>query len=733
MSTDSPPAYDLVMVADLRQPAEVSTSLPDEITVQAEAGFSTALVDLPRDPSTRVRPVHPRLRYCIRRGWADLLYGDHRAHGRLLVVRDPGLFGNTEEHDPRVSGEVRVVVADRSLADPSPGTGADTLRTSEAALTRLFGAGFTWAPVDPLVRDTLTRNEGVVSLASWDWSHTIDAERWRVVRPGLAGRRPVIGGWVVSRRGGRPARAGELLAVCPLDSELEVEVVTDAQPPPNDKRLPGSWRVHSLASSSLAQLLARVDFFVLLHEESSDAESTRIPLEALATGAVPVLPQTLGRVFGDAGRYGARELATSVGSFLHDPQAHDAQVEHGRQLTRQRFGPEVHAQRLASLIGPPPERVKRHAHDGTQARRACPVLFISSNGVGMGHLTRLMAMARRASPATQPVFLTASQAVAPVRAMGFPCEYVPGRAHLGGSGAQWNHLLHRRINEIITHLRPRAVVFDGTSPYAGLLRARADHPRLPFVWSRRAMWQEGKSEWAVAQGDAFDRVIEPGEVAADYDHGRTVPARGAATVVSPVTLLDAEELLDSREARTALGLDPDRPAALIHLGAGNLNDIAPIADAMVQAFDSWPHLQICFTSAVIAERDAVPHSGVTALSVHPISRYLRAFDVAASAAGYNSFHELLRAGVPTIFVPNTRTQLDDQVARARYAHDHGFGRLLEDPRDAADLVAALRDEQLRDEMRRQCAAADVGNGAADAMAAIENLAVPRVEDLSRSA
>ena len=44
----------------------------------------------------------------------------------------------------------------------------------------------------------------------------------------------------------------------------------------------------------------------------------------------------------------------------------------------------------------------------------------------------------------------------------------------------------------------------------------------------------------------------------------------------------------------------------------------------------------------------------------PLSRRFRAFDLAVSAAGYNSFHELLRFGVPTLFIPNQDTALDDQ-------------------------------------------------------------------------
>ena len=50
----------------------------------------------------------------------------------------------------------------------------------------------------------------------------------------------------------------------------------------------------------------------------------------------------------------------------------------------------------------------------------------------------------------------------------------------------------------------------------------------------------------------------------------------------------------------------------------------------------------------------------------------RAFDAAVAAAGYNAYHELIRFGVPSLFVP-MRRQTDDQAARARFAAERGRG------------------------------------------------------------
>ena len=97
------------------------------------------------------------------------------------------------------------------------------------------------------------------------------------------------------------------------------------------------------------------------------------------------------------------------------------------------------------------------------------VLFVSSNGTGMGHLARLTAMARRSGDGVRPQFLSMSRAVPVVAAEGFPWEYVPSRDDLGIGPRRWNRQFQRRLTRVLLRDRPAAVVFDGTFPYDGLL------------------------------------------------------------------------------------------------------------------------------------------------------------------------------------------------------------------------------------------------------------------------
>jgi UDP:flavonoid glycosyltransferase YjiC (YdhE family) len=350
------------------------------------------------------------------------------------------------------------------------------------------------------------------------------------------------------------------------------------------------------------------------------------------------------------------------------------------------------------------------------------MLYVSSNGAGLGHLTRIMALARRASPAVRPYVVSMSQAVPVVAAQGLDFEYIPSRGDLGIGSRRWNALFRRRFLDILDRESPAAVVFDGTYPYDGLFTARHTQRGLRLAWSRRGMWRPGLGRGQLARSHEFDLIFEPGDYAADADRGATV-GRTDALRVPPITLLDREELLTRAEAATLLGTDPTRPTALVTLGAGNVDDPSSGLGRLVHGLLAVGELQVVVTRPAIADSENHLPDRVHLTSVYPVSRALCAVDLAVAAPGYNAFHELLAFGVPTAFVPNRRTALDDQGARASWAEAAGVGLHVEelDDRAIARVVAELGDPGRRAELADRCAQLPHANGARPAQEAVEDL------------
>jgi hypothetical protein len=87
----------------------------------------------------------------------------------------------------------------------------------------------------------------------------------------------------------------------------------------------------------------------------------------------------------------------------------------------------------------------------------------------------------------------------------------------------------------------------------------------------------------------------------------------------------------------------------------------------------------------------------------PLANLLAAFDGAIAATGYNSVHELLPAQIPTVLISNIRGT-DDQDARAKWCHDHGYA-LRADHANLADItatVAKLSDSAVRQRLHSKC-------------------------------
>lgn len=360
------------------------------------------------------------------------------------------------------------------------------------------------------------------------------------------------------------------------------------------------------------------------------------------------------------------------------------------------------------------------------------VLFVTSNGTGFGHLTRSMAVGKRLDPGLKPAIFTLSAAAPVVRRLGFRVEYLPSyRTPGAGSEWAWHGRLRDRLRAAVAELDPAAVVFDGVHPYAAFLDVLHENPELPAVWCRRAMWRPGAGREFLATEDAFDLVLEPGELAGSDDRGLTAERRESALVVPPIVLLDEGDLLPREKAERELGLEPGRVNALVQIGAGS-DAVDRTVARCLERLAAEPGVQAAALESSISRELDLPREVVRVRDTYPMARYLRAFDLTVTAAGYNNFHELLHLGVPSLFVPMPR-ELDDQGARARWAQREGAGLAVEGP-DSPDLeerLGELLDSGARERIAARATELGGANGAEQAARALSDLATQPVPVRSR--
>ena len=353
------------------------------------------------------------------------------------------------------------------------------------------------------------------------------------------------------------------------------------------------------------------------------------------------------------------------------------------------------------------------------------IILATSNGIGMGHLTRASAVASELKDFANPIIISMASGVVEVpKIANVNFEYVPGRDRKWMGRFEWDKYLRDRIVALIDETDAKIVSFDGVVPYPGIIGIKAIRPKVKIVWVRRGFWQKTSQRYLLnLQSKMMDLIITPGDFGQSYDKGPTV-GRSDSTLVKPISIYKHQTALDKVAARNLLGLDQSRPAVLVQLGIGEADLNAKMTAALKGLID-WPNLQVVLTKEPIASsgENLAPRAlDIKVIRHFPLANVLSAFDAAICAAGYNSVHEELAANIPTLFIPNIRGT-DNQAERARWAADNHVALTVDQSKleQITIMVSKLTDPKVRQELANNCAILPEVTGAAEVANIFKNL------------
>lgn len=337
-------------------------------------------------------------------------------------------------------------------------------------------------------------------------------------------------------------------------------------------------------------------------------------------------------------------------------------------------------------------------------------LLCTSNGVGVGHLSRVMGVAQRLETSFDVVILTLSAAARIPVDLGFRTEYFTSPKQGILEGRSWNMAFQRRLAFLHHLYKPSLLLFDGVHPYDGLCKFLAENGDVLGIWQRRGMWRPGSGREALRRARYFDLVIEPGDYAHAYDKGLTATVSLGVSRVNPVLFNPGR--LSRSAAREHLNLEQEVPAALVNLGSGTIDDTTSLtrrtADLLIGA-----GVHVVLAQSLLAPKTQPAIAGVSVIQRYPLSDLFEAFDMAFLAGGYNSVHEALSSGIPSVFVANRETKMDDQAARTSFIQDRGYGYDFavggESPLE--NFVERLLDPVERGTIRDRCASLPSPDGA----------------------
>ncbi len=318
--------------------------------------------------------------------------------------------------------------------------------------------------------------------------------------------------------------------------------------------------------------------------------------------------------------------------------------------------------------------------------RTLRVVCYAVNGSGVGHLTRLHGIARwmrryavAAGVRPEIMFLTSCEADGILFADAFPSFKLPSKTVIADAGFDklaYLALAKQWVWHSLTIARPDLFIVD-TFPrgaYGELLGALDLCRRKAFIY------RPTKSSFAArpdfqAMLPLYDRILVPDH----QDRAEVIlsdAARARTTFVGPVTARDPHELLDRDTARRDLGIEGDRLAILVTAGGGGDPGVDDHLSLAHRALGDDPSIHLVLAAGPLYRGRPIRGPRITWIDSPGLAERMRAFDLAVSAAGYNTFHELMLAGVPTLFLPQEKIA-DEQDRRAARAIDAGAGLRVE--------------------------------------------------------
>lgn len=323
------------------------------------------------------------------------------------------------------------------------------------------------------------------------------------------------------------------------------------------------------------------------------------------------------------------------------------------------------------------------------------------NGSGVGHLKRLSAIARHlrriANEKSLPLeifFLTSSEASHLLYSENFAAFKMPSREVLAKSGIEskiFAEIACQWTAQTLKLLQPDLLLVD-TFP-AGYYDELVENLRFCRASAviHRALKFENLDRTTFYKNLArYDSIIVP-ETEASFELKIPTRIAGKTEFFGAVMCREKEELLDRKTVRRKLNIKENE--SLIYLSAGGGGDSKAEADIFrfYEILSQISYLRIVIGAGALYGGNRIYAPNVVWLSNENSFEMMPGFDAGIAAAGYNSFHELLFAGVPTIFSPQ-RKWADDQLHRARNAAQAGAAFLFEDlsqTNEIKDLIETL--------------------------------------------
>lgn len=312
------------------------------------------------------------------------------------------------------------------------------------------------------------------------------------------------------------------------------------------------------------------------------------------------------------------------------------------------------------------------------------ILFYAINGTGLGHLSRLLNIARQARELLNAQglkadfqFLTTSEA--PQLAWDFPVYKLPSKTLINDcdtSNQQFAAQAKFLISNLAASFRPDLLVMD-TVPEGSFQEFLflKDYARATVFINRHKNETASQSAVHKMHLALYDLILIPDNKTEATRYSLSKKLTERSHFCGTVHSYQAEESLTREELRQQFSVREDQDVIYVSAGGGGDRKASQDLELIVNSLSRDPKNFLIVAYGPLYRGQKIYRSNVIPYSDPHASRLFGAIDYAISAAGYNSFQELLAAAVPTLFFAQVKG-LDRQDERILLGQDKGWNLVL---------------------------------------------------------
>jgi len=429
--------------------------------------------------------------------------------------------------------------------------------------------------------------------------------------------------------------------------------------------------VYSYSEVSPVALAQRADVAAFFGDSVPGERMAIFALELMGAGKV-VIDATVPAVFEQAGApalRGPEELAALPPYLEHSVFSNlDAIGEHVRDsawIASRRI------ERLESeldLVRPTPTKrinQKNPRH-----------VFFPTNGNGLGHAQRCSLIAAELEQPKESIFAAFPSCLPLLQGKGYRCLPLVSRSDVHPESY---------ANDLVNYLRLRDcatsadhLVFDGGYVFDSVFRTIVE-TGCNATWIRRGLLQPVQVNAITPEREnAFGQVIVPLEAFDELntDNRFRMNTARVGPIVQRPSEFSRDKLRENLSEKFGIKFDTLVVSAL---GGGVATDRSAQLQSLSMMMENRKnclHLILVWPNARIAP-NLYGWSRTRVITTRASAALMQAADLAVSAAGYNSFHEMLYHRVPTILIPQGADYMDDQERRAVAANERGLAEMVQ--------------------------------------------------------